>query len=99
MESIFTYIPKEFMWHLVLFGAGWQFLRWLFLTKWLVKNIEHWIAYIVKLLLNQALAYAQMIMQFIIESIKPIIREIWKYMAGKIAVILSCLYLLYHIIF
>lgn len=99
MESVMTYIPKGFMWNLFLFGVTWQFLRWWVLTKWLVKNTEHWIAHIVKLLLNQTLEYAQIIVRFIIENTKPIIREIWKYRVGKIIIILLCLYLLYRIIF
>lgn len=93
------YISKSVVWNLFLFGVVWQFLRWFFLTKWLVKNIEHWISHLAKLLLNQVAEYLKIVVQFIIENGKNITQEIWKYRAGKITICLLCIYLIYILIF
>lgn len=90
---------KTIVWKGLVFGATWQFLRWCILTRWLVKTIEHWLGYLVKLCVEQLIRFLGFAGNFIIEKSIRFIIEIWKYRVGKIVLSLLGVYLTYIIIY
>lgn len=97
MDTFTPYIPfiKSTLWYLFLFGMAWQFLRWLILTRWLIKTIEHWVGYLLKQLIQYLIAFCAYLWNSISQNGKLVIQEFWRYRIGKISLVSLGGYLLY----